>query len=199
MRDEPAGDLPGDDRAERDDGPHDGGDQQSRQCQHHRVQGAAAGVPGPAVLRPGSARPRRCHGHGGVAPISRRGRSSRPGGSSTSRSRARAGSACRPPTARTALTRNGSLSISASGRAADQRRQPGPRQRRRADHAAAAAKRDDRRGRHDLRVTLSAQPADQVTTLNRILLANPPPTTLKRRTDGLFQDQTGDADAPTPR
>jgi flagellar basal-body rod protein FlgF len=35
------------------------------------------------------------------------------------------------------------------------------------------------------------QPADQITTLNRILLTNPPPATLRRRTDGLFQDQTG--------
>jgi flagellar basal-body rod protein FlgF len=43
--------------------------------------------------------------------------------------------------------------------------------------------------------TLLGQPADQVTTLNRILLANPKPETLKRRSDGLFQDQAG---APTP-
>jgi flagellar basal-body rod protein FlgF len=43
--------------------------------------------------------------------------------------------------------------------------------------------------------TLIGQQADQVATLNRILLANPTPATLKRRADGLFQDQTG---APVP-
>ena len=39
--------------------------------------------------------------------------------------------------------------------------------------------------------TLLGQPADQITTLNRIFLANPPATSLKRRSDGLFQDQAG--------
>ena len=39
--------------------------------------------------------------------------------------------------------------------------------------------------------TLLGQTADQVTTLNRILLANPQQSNLKRRADGLFQDQTG--------
>jgi flagellar basal-body rod protein FlgF len=43
--------------------------------------------------------------------------------------------------------------------------------------------------------TLAGQTPDQVTALNRILLTNPPPKTLSRRSDGLFQDQTG---APTP-
>jgi flagellar basal-body rod protein FlgF len=42
---------------------------------------------------------------------------------------------------------------------------------------------------------LVGQPADQVVTLNRILLANPPPASLTRRGDGLFQDQAG---TPTP-
>jgi flagellar basal-body rod protein FlgF len=39
--------------------------------------------------------------------------------------------------------------------------------------------------------TLLGQTADQVTTLNRIFLTNPPAATLKRRSDGLFQDQAG--------
>jgi flagellar basal-body rod protein FlgF len=43
--------------------------------------------------------------------------------------------------------------------------------------------------------TLVGQTADQVTTLNRIFLTNPPPATLRRRSDGLFQDQAG---VPTP-
>jgi len=43
--------------------------------------------------------------------------------------------------------------------------------------------------------TLVGQTADQVTTLNRIFLTNPPPVTLRRRSDGLFQDQAG---VPTP-
>jgi flagellar basal-body rod protein FlgF len=38
---------------------------------------------------------------------------------------------------------------------------------------------------------LLGQPVDQITTLNRILLANPKPTTLRRRGDGLFADPTG--------
>jgi len=42
---------------------------------------------------------------------------------------------------------------------------------------------------------LIGQPADQVATLNRILLANPPENTLQRRPDGLFSD--GQA-KPTP-
>jgi flagellar basal-body rod protein FlgF len=42
---------------------------------------------------------------------------------------------------------------------------------------------------------LIGQPADQIATLNRILLANPQPSTLTRRNDGLFQDQNG---APIP-
>jgi flagellar basal-body rod protein FlgF len=44
--------------------------------------------------------------------------------------------------------------------------------------------------------TLVGETPDQVTTLNRILLVNPPATTLRRRTDGLFQDQA--ATPPTP-
>jgi flagellar basal-body rod protein FlgF len=36
---------------------------------------------------------------------------------------------------------------------------------------------------------------DQVATINRILLANPPPAALTRRSDGLFEDKTA---APTP-
>jgi len=43
--------------------------------------------------------------------------------------------------------------------------------------------------------TLVGQPADQITTLNRLFLANPQPNTLKRRSDGLFQDE---AAQPTP-
>src|SRR5262249_14354031 len=39
--------------------------------------------------------------------------------------------------------------------------------------------------------TLLGQTPDQVTTLNRILLANPQQSNLKRRADGLFQDPTG--------
>jgi flagellar basal-body rod protein FlgF len=39
--------------------------------------------------------------------------------------------------------------------------------------------------------TLLGAPADQITTLNRILLANPQPNSLRRRSDGLFSDQTG--------
>ena len=39
--------------------------------------------------------------------------------------------------------------------------------------------------------TLVGSTPDQVTTLNRIFLANPKPATLKRRSDGLFQDETG--------
>jgi flagellar basal-body rod protein FlgF len=39
--------------------------------------------------------------------------------------------------------------------------------------------------------SLLGQPIDQITTLNRIVLANPTPTNLKRRSDGLFQDSTG--------
>jgi flagellar basal-body rod protein FlgF len=42
---------------------------------------------------------------------------------------------------------------------------------------------------------LVGQPADQVATLNRILLANPPENTLQRRPDGLFSDTKG---KPTP-
>ncbi|HWB51617.1 MAG TPA: flagellar basal body rod protein FlgF [Stellaceae bacterium] len=38
---------------------------------------------------------------------------------------------------------------------------------------------------------LLGTPADQITTLNRILLTNPPQTTLHRRADGLFADQSG--------
>jgi flagellar basal-body rod protein FlgF len=38
---------------------------------------------------------------------------------------------------------------------------------------------------------LVGQPADQIATLSRILLTNPPAASLKRRADGLFQDQTG--------
>ncbi|HVH82228.1 MAG TPA: flagellar basal body rod C-terminal domain-containing protein, partial [Stellaceae bacterium] len=38
--------------------------------------------------------------------------------------------------------------------------------------------------------------ADQITTLNRILLTNPQLNTLKRRADGLFQDQTGQQPVP---
>lgn len=43
---------------------------------------------------------------------------------------------------------------------------------------------------------LVGQPADQITTLNRILLTNPQLNTLKRRADGLFQDQTGQQPVP---
>jgi flagellar basal-body rod protein FlgF len=38
---------------------------------------------------------------------------------------------------------------------------------------------------------LAGQPATQITTLNRIYLTNPDPKTLKRRGDGMFQNQTG--------
>jgi flagellar basal-body rod protein FlgF len=38
---------------------------------------------------------------------------------------------------------------------------------------------------------LVGQPPDQVATLNRIALTNPPASTLRRRTDGLFEDGTG--------
>lgn len=43
--------------------------------------------------------------------------------------------------------------------------------------------------------SLVGSPATQITTLNRILLTKPPNAALKRRTDGLFQDQAGQ---PTP-
>ena len=43
--------------------------------------------------------------------------------------------------------------------------------------------------------SLTGEPATQITTLNRLMLANPKPAALKRRTDGLFEDQTG---TPTP-
>jgi len=36
-------------------------------------------------------------------------------------------------------------------------------------------------------------PATQIATINRILLANPPTSSLTRRSDGLFQDQAGQA------
>jgi flagellar basal-body rod protein FlgF len=42
---------------------------------------------------------------------------------------------------------------------------------------------------------LVGQPSDQIATLNRILLANPPENTLQRRPDGLFADTKG---KPTP-
>ncbi|HEY1795511.1 MAG TPA: flagellar basal body rod protein FlgF [Stellaceae bacterium] len=42
---------------------------------------------------------------------------------------------------------------------------------------------------------LLGQPADQVASLNRILLTNPPENTLQRRPDGLFSDAQG---KPTP-
>jgi flagellar basal-body rod protein FlgF len=42
---------------------------------------------------------------------------------------------------------------------------------------------------------LVGQPASQVATLNRIMLVNPPTTALTRRGDGLFADQQGQ---PTP-
>jgi flagellar basal-body rod protein FlgF len=35
------------------------------------------------------------------------------------------------------------------------------------------------------------QNPDQITALNRILLTDPPPTSVRRRSDGLFQDTTG--------
>lgn len=40
---------------------------------------------------------------------------------------------------------------------------------------------------------LVGEPADQISTLNRILLTNPKTSALKRRSDGLFQDQAGAA------
>ncbi len=43
--------------------------------------------------------------------------------------------------------------------------------------------------------SLVGQPADQVVALNRILLADPPVKSLSRRPDGLFQDTAG---TPTP-
>jgi flagellar basal-body rod protein FlgF len=42
---------------------------------------------------------------------------------------------------------------------------------------------------------LAGQNPDQVTALNRIMLANPAPSSLQRRSDGLFQDPTA---APQP-
>lgn len=42
---------------------------------------------------------------------------------------------------------------------------------------------------------LVGQPPDQITALNRIMLVNPPTASLQRRTDGLFADATGN---PTP-
>ncbi len=42
---------------------------------------------------------------------------------------------------------------------------------------------------------LVGQPPDQVATLNRIMLSNPPAASLRRRTDGLFHDP---ARSPTP-
>jgi flagellar basal-body rod protein FlgF len=41
----------------------------------------------------------------------------------------------------------------------------------------------------------AGQPASQVAVLNRLMLANPPATTLQRRSDGLFQFESG---APQP-
>jgi flagellar basal-body rod protein FlgF len=94
----------------------------------------------------------------------------------------------------TALTRNGSLSISATG-------------------VLETSAGDPVLGRGGAPITLPplqtvtigedgtisgtlvGQNPNQVTTLNRILLANPKSATLKRRTDGLFQDQAG---APVP-
>ncbi|MGC2200787.1 MAG: flagellar basal body rod protein FlgF [Stellaceae bacterium] len=38
---------------------------------------------------------------------------------------------------------------------------------------------------------LAGQPPDQITSFNRIMLANPPAASLQRRPDGLFQDAAG--------
>ena len=90
----------------------------------------------------------------------------------------------------TALTRNGSLSVSASGMLETSDGNPvlgqggGP--------ISLPPLQNVTIGEDGtISGSLAGQPATQVTTLNRILLTNPPPTTLTRRTDGLFQDQSG--------
>jgi flagellar basal-body rod protein FlgF len=94
----------------------------------------------------------------------------------------------------TALTRNGSLSVSASG--VLQTSEGNPVLGRGGGPITVPPMQNVTIGEDGtISGNLAGQPADQVTTLNRILLANPQTSRLKRRSDGLFQDQAG---APTP-
>jgi flagellar basal-body rod protein FlgF len=94
----------------------------------------------------------------------------------------------------TALTRNGSLSISASG--VLQTDDGNPVLGKGSAPISLPPLQSITIG-HDGTVsgTLVGQPPDQITTLNRILLTNPQTANLVRRADGLFTDQTGQ---PTP-
>ena len=94
----------------------------------------------------------------------------------------------------TALTRNGSLSLSASGILQTSDGNPVLGQGG-APISLPPLQNVTIGGDGTISGSLAGQPATQITTLNRLLLANPKPATLTRRTDGLFQDQTG---TPTP-
>ena len=91
----------------------------------------------------------------------------------------------------TALTRNGSLSISATGLLETNTGNPvlgrggAPITLPPLQHVTIG---ED----GTISGVLVGAPATEVTTLNRILLANPPPARLRRRSDGLFQDPAGD-------
>ena len=95
----------------------------------------------------------------------------------------------------TALTRNGSLSVSQSGvlETSDGNPVLGSRAARRSHCRRCRTSRSARTARSP--GALAGSPATEVTTLNRILLTKPPNSALTRRSDGLFQDQAG---APTP-
>jgi flagellar basal-body rod protein FlgF len=94
----------------------------------------------------------------------------------------------------TALTRNGSLTISASGMLQTSDGNPvlgrgaAPITLPPLQHMTIGAD-------GTISGVLVGQPADQVTTLNRILLTNPPQASLVRRSDGLFADPQAQ---PTP-
>jgi len=94
----------------------------------------------------------------------------------------------------TALTRNGSLSITASG--VLQTSDGTPVLGRGGGPITLPPLQNVTIGEDG---TISGTPAGsqatEITTLNRILLANPPNSALTRRTDGLFEDQAG---VPTP-
>jgi flagellar basal-body rod protein FlgF len=90
----------------------------------------------------------------------------------------------------TALTRNGSLSISATG--VLQTSDGNPVLGRGAAPITLPPLQNVTIGEDGtISGTLLGQPVDQITTLNRIMLTNPQPSTLRRRSDGLFTDQTG--------
>jgi flagellar basal-body rod protein FlgF len=94
----------------------------------------------------------------------------------------------------TALTRNGSLSLSASGVLQTSDGNPvlgqggAPITLPPLQHVTIG-------GDGTISGTPVGSPATQETTLNRIFLTNPPNSALTRRSDGLFQDQAG---TPTP-